>query len=568
MITIPDIVKQGTMPDLVRDAAFPEADVSQNNLIVLDAIPYCLESLKLIAPSTSEPPHRKARDGGGHIHSMPTSHGPETPSPVEHMLKGFTVSVTPLDADGIPEHSARISPKRHEAQTEESVDDSSHVRKAGEPTLYIGSFGRIAKEVLSKIDRHHKGALTREEITIALQDRSFKGRSAQALVALYENFARIQQITNCHDSHGAGVITCADLDILQKKIDFKLKLVEDATSTSAWAGKNLMRFTQCGSDHLSERDLNLALTDHHLSKDDRFALEYMQKNFSRMTDGVRGISAGFAAKWQDTASDDFDQDGRMITLIYGTCEEVAAEAQSKGLCTDLYSTADPLKSIVPEAVRQGRLGDCFFESAVAAVAKSHPEEIAHAIKQNSNGTYTVTFPGASSEPVTVTAPTESELGAFGHGSKYGVWAAVLEKAFATYTEKTNRHNCTAPQEAIDDGGTVQSAIEILTGHDSKRIDLSTAAKSTVFNELLQACWHNPNPAMVTSTAKIDGKNRTTDNFPTNHSFTVVDFIPKAQGNGIVIIRNPYGGKDGTVDGTIEISIDEYMKNFKVLVLEK
>jgi hypothetical protein len=69
------------------------------------------------------------------------------------------------------------------------------------------------------------------------------------------------------------------------------------------------------------------------------------------------------------------------------------------------------------------------------VAKTHPEKIRDAIKDNHNGTYTVSFPGAKGEKFTVDAPTQSELGLYNGGTKYGTWAAIMESAFGKYRAK-------------------------------------------------------------------------------------------------------------------------------------
>ncbi len=44
-----------------------------------------------------------------------------------------------------------------------------------------------------------------------------------------------------------------------------------------------------------------------------------------------------------------------------------------------------------EDVQQGQLGDCYFPSSLAAIAKANPDAITNLIKDNGDGTYTVTF---------------------------------------------------------------------------------------------------------------------------------------------------------------------------------
>lgn len=109
---------------------------------------------------------------------------------------------------------------------------------------------------------------------------------------------------------------------------------------------------------------------------------------------------------------------------------IARTADAESANHDLYATANPLDSIKEGAINQGVEGDCYFLSALAATAKNDPQAIADAIKDNHDGTYTVTFPGAKDTPVTVKAPTAMEMAIFNSpGNNNGVWATVMEKAF-------------------------------------------------------------------------------------------------------------------------------------------
>jgi hypothetical protein len=89
---------------------------------------------------------------------------------------------------------------------------------------------------------------------------------------------------------------------------------------------------------------------------------------------------------------------------------------------NLYADqANPLRSIVPEACNQLE-GNCHFAAAMASVARTHPEQILQMIRDNGNNTYTVTFPGYRSTPVTVMA-------AYGGDTSYGIWPQVLQQAY-------------------------------------------------------------------------------------------------------------------------------------------
>src|SRR4029453_6235089 len=80
-----------------------------------------------------------------------------------------------------------------------------------------------------------------------------------------------------------------------------------------------------------------------------------------------------------------------------------------------------------------------FLKARAALADTPAgkQSIKDMIHVNDDGTYTVTFPGAPDQPVTVAAPTDAELARYAGGSDCGTWAAVLEKAYGKYCDSTN-----------------------------------------------------------------------------------------------------------------------------------
>ncbi|HEY9868005.1 MAG TPA: hypothetical protein V6D08_02255, partial [Candidatus Obscuribacterales bacterium] len=61
----------------------------------------------------------------------------------------------------------------------------------------------------------------------------------------------------------------------------------------------------------------------------------------------------------------------------------------------------PSDAIKPEAVAQGQIGDCWLMGSIAAVADTMPHLIEKMIKENPDGTFTVTFPGRPDKPQTV-----------------------------------------------------------------------------------------------------------------------------------------------------------------------
>lgn len=92
--------------------------------------------------------------------------------------------------------------------------------------------------------------------------------------------------------------------------------------------------------------------------------------------------------------------------------------------------------IVPKSAKQSPDvvggGECYFAGALASESMSErgKQQIRRMIKPNPDGSYTVTFPGAYEQPVTVTG---DDLNLAGRVQNQGArWASIIETAFLKY----------------------------------------------------------------------------------------------------------------------------------------
>lgn len=96
----------------------------------------------------------------------------------------------------------------------------------------------------------------------------------------------------------------------------------------------------------------------------------------------------------------------------------------QGVAEDLYGP----QGVKPQAVRQGRLGSCYFHSVIAALAEVQPQSLQRMIQSNRDGTYTVRFADAVKEnayPEDLQFARQS-----GYDLSDGLWVAVLFRAYA------------------------------------------------------------------------------------------------------------------------------------------
>jgi hypothetical protein len=215
------------------------------------------------------------------------------------------------------------------------------------------------------------------------------------------------------------------------------------------------------------------------------------------------------------------------------------------------------------------LGDCYFLSSVASLAKEDPNAVKKMIHDNRDGTYTVTFPGDQSHPVTVEAPTADETTQFA-ADQNGALAAVLEKAHRYYTGRV----------ASDNGDDPAKALQLLTGKSYQRVGLnydngqtyvpgsqfSSPPSDAEVGSLLSRALSSGQPIVSFTEAKTD--------LVDHHAYSVLAYDPTTQ---TVALRNPwqYLGSDPSHvkslkdlgNGEFTLSLAEFDKEFAYLAIE-
>jgi len=142
-----------------------------------------------------------------------------------------------------------------------------------------------------------------------------------------------------------------------------------------------------------------------------------------------------------------------------------------GRTTPLY----PVGGVKAEAVRQGKLGSCYFHSVIAALAHSNPEMIRKMIQENNDGTFTVRFADGKKEhayPEDIRYSRES-----GYDLSQGLWVAVL---FRAYTQRVLRE---AQEASVDQAElfalVTHYAEDLIASNDSVLIAYDRAIRAVV-----------------------------------------------------------------------------------------
>jgi hypothetical protein len=228
--------------------------------------------------------------------------------------------------------------------------------------------------------------------------------------------------------------------------------------------------------------------------------------------------------------------------------------------------------INPDDVKQGQLANCYFPAAVSAVAVTHPEVLKDMIKENPDGTYSVTFkePSFSGTPRQRTVTVDGDLYTRPNGTAlYGasrnaggkeemeMWYPILEKAYAAY--KGNSY------DKIGNGGSTADVLGSLLGVHTNYRTLDENTMDGVFKSM-QAAQEKGLP-MTTATYGKDGPEAEryagVRIYPW-HAYTVMS-VREEDGNKIVQLRNPWGssepGNDGKDDGIFELPLKDFAHYF-------
>jgi len=230
--------------------------------------------------------------------------------------------------------------------------------------------------------------------------------------------------------------------------------------------------------------------------------------------------------------------------------------------------------VSPEDVQQGQIGDCYLPAAISALAKSDPTLLQNMIKDNGDGTYTVTFKKRdyrTGKAVDVPVKVDGDLyaRAWGgplYGSSNGdktekgmeLWFPILEKAYAQWKGSYN---------TIGSGGLSSDVWEACTGKEGVSESISYMGADKLWTEIKSAV-DSKRPVGAGTYGEEEDARYTNSGVYADHAYSILGYKEK-DGVKYVTMRNPWGESeptgDGKNDGIFDLKLDDFRKLYQTFM---
>ncbi|MBI3184583.1 MAG: hypothetical protein HYZ28_20805 [Myxococcales bacterium] len=223
----------------------------------------------------------------------------------------------------------------------------------------------------------------------------------------------------------------------------------------------------------------------------------------------------------------------------------------------------------PTDVQQGQIGDCYFPSAMAALAVNHAEAIENMIRENGDGTYTVTFKEkdwATGRFREVPIKLDGDLYVRSWGTPlYGatngpdkgqttmeLWFPLIEKAYAHWK---------GSYDEIGSGGLSNDVFEAVLGKDGRYMSVSPGSEDRVW-QTVKSALQRKSPVSAGTHGDDQSALYTNTGVYADHSYSVMGFEER-NGERYLKLRNPWGESEppnnGANDGIFLLKLSDFCR---------
>lgn len=492
---------------------------------------------------------------------FPASHGSEDRPQKGKIEKGnvtsFDDSPIRMEAWASPKPTGSAAKNWKADQPVNLIPDSAPFKPIPGKGIQFSDLSKNLEETYKKIDKDKNGFLTKSELRSAIADPSFKGDAAMTVALLNVNQAGPlgNNISFLHrdgdldnPAQGASIkdakLYFDMLSLAQKEKISNFRLFNKYQNELG--NPDFYKLIDPNNDKkFTVKELQDASKKENLPGDRKELVDLLLRNHSFLAtlgkpDDKELTYDSLRNYYSMVQSVGFEDEHRAHTML----ERQRITPHNTKLFAD---NSNPVSSIKPDAVQQGQVGDCFFLSAVSALAQSDPESLAKMISKTESGDYKVKFPGAKGKEITVPAPTETELILYAGATKHGAWVNMLEKAYGILLKENPEFRppefldqLPAPDN-LDNGGSIEG-LAMLTGATPTKFELKPNNEDGLkaLSKRLSEAKKNGEIAIAMSVFDDKVKPEITP----GHAYTVVDFDENS-----ITIRNSWGIKyQGLKDG--------------------
>ncbi len=482
---------------------------------------------------------------------------------------------------------AKLSPSEAE-QSGFKRPEAGELTKSAETRMQdLQKFSSWLNKNFDSLDSNSDGSLTKTEVSEAVVDKiKANGESAPYLNALYNSIDFLSSEFSGENSKGLAKSGLGKLESLSKDSDFFQK--GDRALQVKDLGKVMSHLDTDRNGSLSPKETEEALKRQDVTREQSQALSDLQayqkhlltKDYGATQKDENGedlIFKDLGGAVMMTPRSQMANLGRSDLALYAS----NMERLTDGISQNMRHASDRLDAAArdPDRISQGTDGSCFFLTPLSGLKDQDPKVMEKMIKDNGDGTHTVSFPGAPDKPITVNTPTDTEMSNWANGKN----AAILEKAFSEYYTKNMIKKDELNSEQLEKiespvqsarilGGNTAEAIKLLTGKEAAQLELDQKSDDelrTLFTELAKnntpiaadTPYYRLNQDLVSSHSykmKYD---------PATDSVTLENPVKpgKANENTSSYPYEPFkidrGAKDGLDDGKFKMSLADFKKYF-------
>ncbi len=221
----------------------------------------------------------------------------------------------------------------------------------------------------------------------------------------------------------------------------------------------------------------------------------------------------------------------------------------------------------PGYARQGAIGNCPVPAAAVALAAVDEAAVRDLIRDNGDGSFTVTFHPPGQKPVEIVV--DHQVWGDGRRPKYGTadtdpktgalerWFPLVEKAYAAYV---------GDYEVLGRGTSVGRVLSELTGRQTREVWTNTTSVDGVWAEVQRGTQNRLPMAAGTFGSQHQALYRGTGVYA-NHAYSVLG-SSVVGGQRLITLRNPWGTGappgNGVNNGEFQMKVEDFCRLFQVL----